>query len=501
MNQIGWGYTGTGLCARCERPNHLFVSSESSSGSKKCLSCHYRDIEVAPDEERGLLESLFPNENTFKIIATSEACEACEEPFLDGDGNFTKRTEAFLKDGRTIIVHSECCDSWICSECKVNWASLKRRPYRQNGCYHRPYRHETYNFAVQHTVDGRSFCEDCRDTYIEENGGWDMFFECNHCNEDYHQDNFHGFGDYSYCEECYSNNVYSCEYCDTRYWSDDGHECYEESEYVYNYSYKPSPFFFGEGRFHLGFELEIELQRGNRQDVASMVHDSLGARAYMKEDGSLNNGLEIVTHPHTLEAYREFDWSVLKKLKSYRCRSWNTDTCGLHVHVSRSGFGIKYDREKFDSRDSYLSAVQLSKQAHEFRFMKLIYDNQRQIVRLAGRSTHYASFDDKGKIIDKVKFYHQSNGRYSAVNCENENTLEVRVFRGSLRKERVLSALELVHASVEYTRNLKVNIKDNNLSWLKFAGFVSANVETYPNLALIMNETFSTDNPIDDDVR
>jgi hypothetical protein len=212
----------------------------------------------------------------------------------------------------------------------------------------------------------------------------------------------------------------------------------------------------------------------------------------MKDDGSLNDGFEVVTHPHTLEAYqREFNWEFIPQLKRQGYRSWNTETCGLHVHVSRTAFGTgeapwgRADRE----------ALILKRQAHELRFMKLIYDNQRQVERIAGRgSNHYATFGDKGKLVEKVKFGSQSNGRYSAINTENDATLEVRVFKGSLRKERVLSALEFVTASVEYTRDLKVTSKNQALSWLRFTAYVSDNMETYPNLALIMSESFASDN-------
>jgi hypothetical protein len=212
----------------------------------------------------------------------------------------------------------------------------------------------------------------------------------------------------------------------------------------------------------------------------------------MKDDGSLNDGFEVVTHPHTLDAYqRDFNWDFILKLKNQGYRSWNTDTCGLHVHVSRTAFGTgetpwgRSDRE----------ALILKRQAHELRFMKLIYDNQRQVERIAGRSgNHFATFGDKGKLVEKVKYGNQSNGRYSAINTENDMTLEVRVFKGSLRKERVLSAIEFVSASVEYTRDLKVTAKNQALSWLCFTAYVSDNMETYPNLALIMSESFASDN-------
>jgi hypothetical protein len=100
--------------------------------------------------------------------------------------------------------------------------------------------------------------------------------------------------------------------------------------------------------------------------------------------------------------------------------------------------------------------------------------------------------------VSKVKHGTQENGRYSAINTENDATLEVRVFKGSLRKERVLSALEFVHGAVEYTRNLKVTGKNNALSWLQFTRYVAENQEQYPNLALIMNESFSRDSAPED---
>jgi len=126
--------------------------------------------------------------------------------------------------------------------------------------------------------------------------------------------------------------------------------------------------------------------------------------------------------------------------------------------------------------------------------MKLIYDNQRQVERIAGRaSAHYANFADKGNLVHKIKYGHQSNGRMSAVNTENSETIEIRVFKGSLRKERVLSAIEFIHACVEYTRDIKVTSKNLALSWIKFTGYVGQNAELYPNLVTIMGESFAND--------
>ena len=83
---------------------------------------------------------------------------------------------------------------------------------------------------------------------------------------------------------------------------------------------------------------------------------------------------------------------------------------------------------------------------------------------------------------------YQSDSRYSAVNVEPSATIEVRVFKGSLRKERVLSCIEFVHAAVEYTRNLPVVYTEDPFAWTSFIGYVLSNKKLYPNLIIILNE-------------
>jgi hypothetical protein len=296
-----------------------------------------------------------------------------------------------------------------------------------------------------------------------------------------------------YCESCYEENVYWCDDCDESYWSDDGHDC--DNGTIKAWDYKPEPVFFkhrteSDPAYYLGLELEVENTRENydTDEVAESIQSKhLGSRAYLKHDGSIANGFEIVTHPHTLEAMRsEFDWSVLETLREDGFRSWNASnsSCGIHVHVSRSAFGGTQRRRVADHK----------RDAHMLRFMKLIYDNQRQVERLAGRSSNrWANFADKGQLVSKVKHGNQENGRYSAVNTDNYNTLEVRVFKGSLKKERVLSALEFVSASVEYTRDLKVTSTNQALSWAKFVAYVVAHEDMYPNLLSKISDSLANE--------
>ncbi len=69
--------------------------------------------------------------------------------------------------------------------------------------------------------------------------------------------------------------------------------------YINEYSYKPKPIFFGKGSgLYLGSELEIETG-SFMPECARTVSAHLGRRAYMKFDGSISSGFEIVTHPMT----------------------------------------------------------------------------------------------------------------------------------------------------------------------------------------------------------
>jgi hypothetical protein len=480
-----YGYTGVGICRRCSMPSHLFVSSESDlNGYEFCQYCY----------------GYYTNDTIGNVPIMDETpkCGACCRPEFISDVVADSHPKwefitAYLADTQTeIVVHRDCSSlsnrTVKCEHCDIVYATTRHSNWRNENV--------TDNFSVIVQIEGDYRCSNCAQHFYQENGGMHNYNSCSSCEDIVHRDNGRFYNDYHYCHGCYDNSYYECDNCGASAWDGDGHECSDEDEdesssAIHSYSYRPSPYFFGIGQYHLGFELEVESRRNSRYEGAELAQSELGGHAYMKDDGSLNDGFEVVTHPHTLSDYQTaFNWDFVSKLKDKGFRSWNTETCGLHVHVSRTAFGKGVNPWGREDREALI----LNKQSHELRFMKLIYDNQRQVERIAGRSNNsYATFGDKGMLVRKLKSGYQSDGRYSAINTQNDATLEVRVFKGSLRKERVLSALEFVAASVEYTRDLKVTSKNQALSWLRFTAYVSDNMETYPNLALIMSESFASD--------
>ena len=489
----GYGFVGVGVCHRCNMPEFLFVTSDSDYGAEqapRCTDCHsyYRETPIP----------------RITLMDETPLCQACNRPEFINCSDSEQRNNrwsfvsAYLADIETeITVHLACTTehphSHSCVDCSTIYATTRNRDWRSLS----PILNSQFVTLTQ--IEGDQRCDSCTSTFYDDNGGKDNYSTCPECDDIFYNDNGSWFNDRLYCAGCHDNYVWHCGECDEEQWDGNGHDCQDYGDdddnngSIHSYSYRPSPAFFGKGQYHLGFELEVEARNNSRYEGASMVQEALGSHAYMKDDGSLSDGFEVVTHPHTLEEYQtKFNWEFTSKLKREGYRSWNTDTCGLHVHVSRTAFGT--GANIWDCSGSERDQIILKRQAHELRFMKLIYDNQRQVERIAGRSgNHYATFQDKGKLVSKLKFGNQSSGRYSAINTENDATLEVRVFKGSLRKERVLSALEFVTASVEYTRDLKVTSKNQALTWLAFTGYISTHLETYPNLALIMSESFASD--------
>ena len=491
-----WVHIAEGDCEKCDRPRDLYTNSAVPK-FVVCTNCMLQgiaDLVNSSSHRLGAAEADQVNDlaaayyqlkaeysdmrskydTVYKPVWSQGRCSGCYYPIIEGTEGAYRGVTSYDRNMNESRSHLTC--TYFCDDCDKHFIS-----WNSNSSA------DIVTMAFEKYL-GMDRCEPCVKNIIDEWGGEDRLFYCDQCEsyEDRSESRTHDSN--IYCHSCYQEYVYECDDCSETYWHNDDHDCNDVGNLIHDYSYRPRPHFFGEGNYHFGFELEVETRRDSRRDGAEYVIDRLGSRAYLKQDGSLDNGFEIVTHPHTLDEYqKKFNWSCMTGLGERGYRSWNTRTCGLHVHVSRTAFGIVKKRGDI-----------LKAQSHELRFIKLIYDNQRQIERLAGRASSYAKFNDKGNLTARVKYGRQDD-RYEAVNSQNDTTLEVRVFKGSLKPERILSAIELVHASVEYTRDLKVTGSNNALKWINFVRYVASNDSVYPNLVSVMQRTFDLDVEPQDD--
>ena len=277
--------------------------------------------------------------------------------------------------------------------------------------------------------DGRdvSLCRVCRD---------DEYVTCDGCgnlvpNDDYWYDERH---DCRYCPNCedehqYSDNMHGYHHTGgTYFWLDNGEHkyyCYlsdEESKLMY-----------------LGIELETDYN-----DSADEVADAIaywydGDAIECKEDGSLDEeGVEIVSQPMTPLHHLTSDmWERITSIvKEHGGKSHDAGTCGLHIHISRA---------YFKDHDAV------------YRLDRLFHVFERQFIefsRRSGSQMDWCEIDDDSELRDekdvedrKAIWYRKKNSgyraRYQAVNDTNYNTVEIRLWRGTLNVETIRATIEM----------------------------------------------------------
>lgn len=251
----------------------------------------------------------------------------------------------------------------------------------------------------------------------------------------------------------------------------------ESGRRLNDWDYTPELVFHGDGPTFFGMEIEIS-DDGTGEEIAH-EHFAGGNVAYLKEDGSVS-GFELVTHPMSLDwAMTNFPWEILRRMNNAGSYV-EEESNGIHVHVSR---------DAFTTSDGKFSA------AHLHKWLKLLYRNDDDVSRVARRNSdswakfssqhresHYtharrragaeipAQDYETGELVDGTL-----GDRYSAVNCINRNTFEVRVFASTLQPTMAQAALQTVAASVEYARQLTCHdvIHNDGWSWPAFISWAS----------------------------
>ncbi|SEH87676.1 Putative amidoligase enzyme [Ruminococcus flavefaciens] len=323
------------------------------------------------------------------------------------------------------------------------------------------------------TINGQIVCSDCveRDTTT-----------CDRCGAVIWIDDSYGDDDTTLCSHCYHNHYTRCSCCDVLLHEDDAYhldgydycrDCYDEevdkNRSIHDYSYKPEPIFYGDDSArYFGVELEIDGagKDSNNADELLKVANSDGnsEHIYIKGDGSLDDGMELVTHPMSLEYHKQFQWEdIMKKAIYLGYRSHQTSTCGLHVHVNRSCLGDTQEEQEL-----VIGHILLFIEQHWTELLKFSRRSEYSINRWAAR---YGYEKTGREILEKAK--KGNNGRYAAVNLMNYSTVEFRIFRGTLKYNTLIAALELVDAIC----NVALNMSEDEIANQSWSDFVQTITE------------------------
>jgi hypothetical protein len=292
------------------------------------------------------------------------------------------------------------------------------------------------------------------------------YFECNDCSELGFEDNAKDvMNDFLVCSHCVQNyywNDYEGYYQDEPWDSDDDDEenCSSYENIGSYHSSKrhlghiPSSFDNRTPRVLLGMELEMECnEEENKDERAGHLIDNLGKHkgyqyALCEEDGSLDDGFEMVTSYTGLDVHKQ-------QLQFFKhsfsgMSSHNTKTCGLHVHICKSNMST----------------------LHGAKMVFFINDaNNQSLVKAIARrdSTSYAQIkdkkNDKSWLKNIVRYTKDkknqlrglNSDRYEALNFANERTIEFRLFKGSLKYETIMACLEFTYATWHFCKDASID--------------------------------------------
>ena len=324
-----------------------------------------------------------------------------------------------------------------------------------------------------HVFDGRNLCEDCYRT---------LTVECSCCGTRIWREDSEGNESIVLCQRCWDDRYTTCEECGTlipneEAWYEEGGdfpyccECFnrKRNRPIKHYHYKPDPIFYGaDSDLYLGVELEIDRggeDKENAQQILDVANDG-GERIYCKHDGSLSEGFEIVSHPMTVAYHQgEMNWKeVFDEAMRMDYLSHCTETCGLHIHVNRDAFG-----EYIIDQEACISRVVFFFEKH---WDDLVRFSRRKLSNLNRWASRYATISPTAQeTYKKAKDSHA--GRYVAVNLSNEDTIEIRLFRGTLRYETFIATLQLVAFICVLARTLS-DRDFEEMSWRDFVLKVDA---------------------------
>ena len=350
--------------------------------------------------------------------------------------------EIIYRDMISIIFEDDLNDHFVQCGCCEDWFNL----------YDMVYVESENRYVCESCLENNyCTCEDCgaiipiNDAISDDTG----FCLCQNCYDN----------DYIRCFECeriinnndayYSerDNVYYCENC----YNDS-----DMSDYIQSYGYQPKLSFFDNGEIsnseiqnkrYFGLEIELENNNGyHDEDALSDLYDITGI--YMTEDGSLDaSGVEITTHPMTLDYLKDNLKSVCNIAHQGGYRGGESGNCGLHIHVNRNSIP--------DIEETLPKLVLILDLIYDDIIKKIDRRKNRGYCNKNGfldmwmlEKTDKSNFDKKKKEINELF------SRNSVLNLKPENTIEFRFFGSTTKTDSIISSVQFINILIDIASEL-----------------------------------------------
>lgn len=308
----------------------------------------------------------------------------------------------------------------------------------------------------------------------------DKIYVCDCCGQllNNYIDEIYNTKKHNFCYNCFSqrrnkNKIHKCSYCSAyideelepeehknsyvnianRYYCQN----HKNEGFIMGYSTKPNiEIFKTEGEeitnesLYVGFELEV-VNNNSYDDIknwqiAEKLHNAINKEycndrnfIYFKTDGSVNHGFEIVSQPFTEKFFRK-NYKLFEKmlsiLRDNNCTSHDNDCCGLHFHINKAFLQNKTNIDKLTLfTEYYKDELKVFSRRAKYNYCQFLSDNN----------------NISKNVVCNLKYLEKNNtayktSRYLVVNVQPQNTVEIRVFRGTLKFETFMATTEFVYS-------------------------------------------------------
>lgn len=376
-----------------------------------------------------ILDLKFLEENYLEEI--NDYTEELEQKLADNNidyeiGYICDDCGEFVKEFDIYDVYSNNDNKYkICNNCLINSNAY----FYCDHCGQWYERETVYSYT---TVNDATICQNCKDDY---------YLYCEDCEELFHEDDlmYNDRDDCYYCENCYGNHTHNSELYD--YHSFNNWQPHKTTS-------EPEP------AFYIGHELEID-DAYEQDEAVEMISTELNG--ICMHDGSLSeDGIEFISHPLSYKYMLSLEdkyRSVFDRLVNLGYRSHDTDSCGLHFHVTRP--------QNPDIIDRIILFMETYKE-------EIITFSRRKNNEIASwcnfLSDKRTDINEKElKSLDYIKKYKETSNRYMALNLTNRNTIEFRIFKGTLKYETFMACFEFVYFLTKLASDLTIPIEE--LTW------------------------------------
>ena len=320
------------------------------------------------------------------------------------------------------------------------------------------------------------------------------------------------------CIGCY-NELEKCTYCNSRQISVKNGICYhciENTSRVLDYSTKPDILFhrIKRGRVdtpplityeysgqlngkrhvyeHYGVEIECDLHRSTGDNplvsgntLASLValigKGSTGQENLLYSKNDCTCWVEVVSHPMSWNYWllygQEIFQTLFLKLRENKLFGYSASDSGMHIHVSRNAikpYNIKKLIEFVYNPDNFNFILDISQRTEE-----KLQEWGNPYFGATERDYLWRSINDSDYARDYLE-------RSTAINLHNNNTIEFRIFRGTLNFQSFSKNLEFVRSLIQWVKVTPLRVCKDSEGLKSYLDFLEVNQNEYQNLCFFL---------------